>query len=289
MNDDFYEGLEEIMLRINPGVIPDSGKITAPGWYVGSINMQDKYYQSTYDWMPGRSGKLTLDIEDNDPPGLPVLSVTVIDGFANENGRDVAIMEFVREGNITDPLEVSYEISGKAENNLDYIEIPSQFTFEAGQSKGMIVIRPNEDKYIEGIENIVLTVTAAETFLTAVPIEVEILIIDNEFPLISIAAVDAVAMEDGEDNGDDRARLLVSRTGDYSEDLMVNYLVSGSASKGLDYEPLSGSVLIPAGDISAGIRVTAVEDSEAEGDEYVIVQFQTAPYTTVIPKMLPRF
>ena len=93
VNDDFYEGLEEIMLRIDPGVIPDSGKITPPGWYVGSINMQDKYYQSTYDWIPGRSGKLTLDIEDDDPPGLPQVSVTVIDGFANENGRDVAILE----------------------------------------------------------------------------------------------------------------------------------------------------------------------------------------------------
>mgnify|MGYP007026264500 CR=1 FL=1 len=118
--------------------------------------------------------KLTLDIEDDDPPGLPQLSVTVIDGFANENGRDVAIVEFAREGNTTDPLEVSYEISGKAENNLDYVEIPSRFTFEAGQSKGMIVIRPIEDQYIEGIENIVLTVTADDTFLTAVPIKVEI-------------------------------------------------------------------------------------------------------------------
>ena len=98
VNDDFYEGLEEIVLRINPGVIPGMGKLTPPGWYAGSINMQTNYYQSTYDWMPGRSGKLTLDIEDNDPPGLPLLSVTVIDGFANENGRDVAIVEFVRGG-----------------------------------------------------------------------------------------------------------------------------------------------------------------------------------------------
>ena len=96
VNDDFYEGLEEIMLRINPGVIPDSGKITPPGWYVGSINMQDKYYQSTYDWMPGRSGKLTLDIEDDDPPGLPQVSVTVIDGFANENGRDAVSYTHLR-------------------------------------------------------------------------------------------------------------------------------------------------------------------------------------------------
>jgi hypothetical protein len=135
VNDEFYEGVEQIMLRIDPGVMPDSGKTTPPGWYVGSINMQDKYYQSTYDWMPGRSGKLTLDIEDDDPPGLPQLSVTVIDGFANENGRDVAIVEFAREGNNTDPLEVSYVISGKGKT------ISTMLRFQANSHSKLARVR----------------------------------------------------------------------------------------------------------------------------------------------------
>ncbi|SVC01874.1 uncharacterized protein METZ01_LOCUS254728, partial [marine metagenome] len=267
--DDVFEGIEQIMLRVNPGIIPDMGKVPPPLWYAGSINMQTKYYQSTYDWMPGRFGKLMLDIEDNDPPALPLVTVALIDGFANENGRDVAIVELVRVGDISGALEIPYVISGSAENNLDYVEIPDHFTFEAGQARGLIVIRPNEDRYIEGIENLVLTVAPGDTFSMAAPVEAEILIIDNEFPVISIAAVDALAMEEEENAGDNRARLLVSRTGDHYGELTVNYLVSGSASKGLDYEPLSGSVVIRAGDISAVIRVTAEEDSEAEGDEYV--------------------
>ena len=78
--------------------------------------------------------------------------------------------------------------------------------------------------------------------------------------------------------------MLVYRSGDHSEDLTVNYLVSGSASKGLDYEPLSGSVVIPAGDISAGIRITANEDSEAEGDEYVVVHISDSTLYNSHPK-----
>ena len=146
------------------------------------------------------------------------------------------------------------------------------------------MIRPNEDRYIEGIENLVLTVAPGDTFSMAAPVEAEILIIDNEFPVLSIAAVDAVAMEEEENDGDKRARLLGSRTGDHSGDLTVNYLVSGSASKGLDYEPLSGSVVIPAGAISAGIRVTAEEDSEAEGDEYVVVHISDSTLYNSHPK-----
>ncbi|SVA59919.1 uncharacterized protein METZ01_LOCUS112773, partial [marine metagenome] len=200
-DDDVFEGIEQIMLRINPGIIPDMGKTAPPGWYASSINMQTNYYQSTYDWMPGRFGKLTLGIEDNDPPGLPEVTVTLIDGFANENGRDVAIVEMVRVGDSSESLEIPYVISGSAENNLDYIEIPDHFTFEAGQAKGLIVIRPNEDRYIEGIENLVLTVAPGDTFSMAASVEAEILIIDNEFPVISIAAVDAVAMEEEENDG----------------------------------------------------------------------------------------
>ena len=51
-------------------------------------------------------------------------------------------------------------------------------------------------------------------------------------------------MEEEDFDGDNLANLVVTRTGDYSEDLTVNYLVSGTAKK-TDYLPLSGSVLIP--------------------------------------------
>ena len=149
------------------------------------------------------------------------------------------------------------------------------------------MIRPNEDRYIEGIENLVLTVAPGDTFLMAAPVEVEILIIDNEFPVISIAAVDAVAMEEEENDGDNRARLLVSRTGDHSGDLTVNYLVSGSANKGLDYEPLSGSVVIRAGDISAGFVSLPRRTRRLKGMSTWWFISPTARFTIVILRILP--
>ena len=263
-DDENYEGLEQISLRIKPWIITGSGKTMPPDWYIDSINLQTNYYQSTWDWMPGQAGKITLDLEDNDAPTKPQVTFVVVDEFASENGEDVAILQVNRLGDTTQALDVPYEIEGKAENNLDFAELPGVFSFAAGQRSGTIVIRPNEDQYVEGIEEVALTMVESELYTFGAKSKAQVLIIDNELPIISIAAVDAVAMEEEDFEGDNLANLVVTRTGDYSSDLTVNYLVSGTAKK-TDYRPLSGSVLIPAGEITAEIVIQAVEDNDVEG------------------------
>ncbi len=82
-------------------------------------------------------------------------------------------------------------------------------------------------------------------------------------PRISIVATDDTGHEFG-----DSAEFTVSRFGTLTEsDLTVQYTVSGSATAGEDYETLSGSVVIPAGERSATILVTPILDSNGIADE----------------------
>ena len=157
-DDENYEGMEQISLRVKPWITAGSGKTMPPDWYIGAINLQTNYYQSTWDWMPGRAGKITLDLEDNDSPIKPEVTFVVLDEFASENGEDVAILQVNRLGDIAQPLDVPYDIEGKAENNLDFVELSGVFSFAAGQRSGMIIINPNEDHYVEGIEDVSLTI-----------------------------------------------------------------------------------------------------------------------------------
>src|SRR5262249_25091969 len=53
--------------------------------------------------------------------------------------------------------------------------------------------------------------------------------------------------------------------------LAVNYLVSGTATSGRDYDPLPGTVTIPAGAASATILLTPRNDLLTEGNETVVV------------------
>ncbi|MBD2182234.1 right-handed parallel beta-helix repeat-containing protein [Planktothrix sp. FACHB-1355] len=57
---------------------------------------------------------------------------------------------------------------------------------------------------------------------------------------------------------------------DTDEDLKVNYVISGIAINGTDYQTLSGSVIIPAGASSATIPVVAIDDTLVESNETVI-------------------
>ena len=63
--------------------------------------------------------------------------------------------------------------------------------------------------------------------------------------------------------------VLVTRTGDTSQPLTVSYKTKGSAVAGVDYKPLSGSVIIPVGAVKAKIKVKAIDGSPNTGTRKV--------------------
>ena len=86
---------------------------------------------------------------------------------------------------------------------------------------------------------------------------------------VSLATDDRFASE----QNTDPAAIIVSRmdmgTGDINQALTVNYTVGGTAEAGDDYQSLTGVVDIPAGQTSASIAVTPVDDGIPEFDERV--------------------
>ena len=77
--------------------------------------------------------------------------------------------------------------------------------------------------------------------------------INPEATAVSLTVSRPVAYQGGKKGG-----VLVSRAGDPSSDLTVNYTLGGSAKAGKDYAALPGSVTIPAGKASAKIKVAAL-------------------------------
>ncbi|HQL80318.1 MAG TPA: PA14 domain-containing protein [Verrucomicrobiota bacterium] len=63
----------------------------------------------------------------------------------------------------------------------------------------------------------------------------------------------------------------LTRDGDLSSPLTVNYALSGTATNGGDYTNLTGSVVIPASAATAQVYVQAVGDAESEPTETVIL------------------
>ncbi|MBC6481353.1 MAG: DUF11 domain-containing protein [Hormoscilla sp. GM7CHS1pb] len=83
--------------------------------------------------------------------------------------------------------------------------------------------------------------------------------------IVTIAATDDDAAEEGEDPG----TFTITRTGDTTDALTVEYNLAGSA-EAADYSPeLTGTATIAAGTQSVDITITPVDDDELESPETV--------------------
>ncbi len=97
--------------------------------------------------------------------------------------------------------------------------------------------------------------------------DVAVINLDNEQPTVGITATDNAASETGSNTG----TFTVSRTGGSPSPLQVFYTLSGTATNGLDYQNLAGSVTIAAGNSNAAITLIPLLDGFFEPNETVIL------------------
>ncbi len=93
----------------------------------------------------------------------------------------------------------------------------------------------------------------------------------------SVRANDADAIEEPTDNG----QVTISLSAVAPTDITVNYTVTGTATNGLDYTTLTGSVTILAGRTTAVVNVMPRDDALDEGDETVVFTLATGPGYTI--------
>src|ERR1041385_2163389 len=141
-----------------------------------------------------------------------------------------------------------------------------------GASTVDVTITPIDDAVLDPNETVILTLTTGTNYIVGVTNSATATIQDNEVGL-SIVATKADAAETGPTN----AIFTVSRTGSTAAAVTVNYTIGGTASNGVDYLALSGSVVIPALSSSATITVTPINDALAEPTETIILTLVPAP------------
>ncbi|MBL9187733.1 MAG: DUF1800 family protein [Opitutaceae bacterium] len=91
--------------------------------------------------------------------------------------------------------------------------------------------------------------------------------------VVSIAATRAAASENGTQTGE----FTITRAGDTFSALTVNYGVGGSATNAIDYPPLLGTVVIPAGAASVTIPLVPLADTVVEPTETVTLTLGPGP------------
>src|SRR4029434_11045488 len=86
-----------------------------------------------------------------------------------------------------------------------------------------------------------------------------------------------------ESNPENPGVFKVVRTGNLKTKLNVHYMIAGTAQNGIDYDELSGTVTIAAGESSAPILIKPVPDKALEGNETVTLMLEQRVFIVAPP------
>src|SRR5205814_612902 len=150
-------------------------------------------------------------------------------------GSNTGTFTVTRAGSAAAALTVNYTVSGTATAAADYSTLPGTVTIPAGAATATITVTPIDDAIAETDETVIATLAAGTGYSVGSPASATVTISDNETPVVSIVATDAIAAEPTTDKG----TFTVSRIGSTLSSLTVFYSVSGTATAGSDYTALS--------------------------------------------------
>jgi len=111
------------------------------------------------------------------PAADPRITVTATDASAHETG-DPGSFTFTRTGNLSHPITVGFEVSGRASPGSDYAAIGTSVQFPANQASVTLTITPLDDLIEEGSETV--TVHLVGDVEIGAPARATVLIADDE-------------------------------------------------------------------------------------------------------------
>ena len=207
----------------------------------------------------------TVTIVDNDHP--PVVSFTSSSQSSPEQADQVIGLQMSNPSawDVTVPFTVTGDAQG---SGVDYTITASPIVIPAGNTTASIVINVNDDLLDEYDETVVVTLGNPVNGTKGSPKVHTATIVDNDDPPVVSFAWASQSAEEAAGS----MTVLVQIDTPSSKDITVPYTVSGTAEQGVDYTITASPVNIPAGDTSALITITILDDGDpTEGDETVVV------------------
>ncbi|HVI49040.1 MAG TPA: Calx-beta domain-containing protein [Chitinophaga sp.] len=253
-DDQIVENTETVILTLTGG--------TSPGF--------------TYTASP-TNGTATVNITDDENSAANrILSVTN-NGNAAEPSANGGFKISLPVGILpSEDINVTYTISGTATGGTDYAALTGTVTIPAGQNSVTVPVTVINDQIIEGAETVILTVSGGNSSNFAYTASTT-----NGNATVNIADDDNTAANqvlavtktaDAAEPGTNGSFSISLPTGVTSaRDIQVTYTVAGTATPGTDYQPITGTIVIPAGQNSVAVPVNVIDNTVIEPDETVIL------------------
>jgi hypothetical protein len=235
---------------------PTSGfLVDVPGNYVAQLRVSDGLVWSPHDTVVITTGN-SVPVAEAGPDQNRTLGLVALNGGGSSDADG-------------DPLTFRWSFTGRPEASAAVLSSATALapTFIAdinGTYVSQLIVR---DDFVDSTPvTVVIEVNGAPSL-----------------PTVTVQTTDSAASETGADPG----TFTFSRTGSLSAAAEVFFSIGGTATNGVDYAPaLTGSITIPAGQTSANLTITPVDDGLDEPNETVVVTLTAgAAYTIGTPSL----
>ena len=201
--------------------------------------------------------------------GNALLAVAIGDSAAYEGNSGTSNMTFRVDLNAPtyQALSVQYEtLDGTAKAGTDYVYTAGVAYFNYGDTTTYITVPIIGNTRMDG--NRAFSVQLSNSFSASIDRGMATgTIVDDDFPAITVKAMQPTASAVGPVNGSVRFTRNAGTTGS----LKVAYTIGGTAKPGVDYAKLSGSATIRAGQTYADVLVKPIATSSKPGTKTVIL------------------
>jgi hypothetical protein len=263
------------------------GSYTLTGLGAGTYNVTAAKWGHRFPTNSVTVGPSASSINFTSNP-LPFVTLEAPDNIAAEGG-DTAKLIIRRTGPTVAPLDVRYYRGGTAGYSSDYTNSPAPvggspytITIPAGTNAVELTLHPiSSGGAAEPLETALFSLWAhTNTYAVGATGTAIIHLFDSTANTAVLRTLESAALETADSIG--VWELTVSTPP--PTNVIAHYQITGTASNGLDYVSLPGTVLLPAGATTARIRVVPVTDDLLEGSETVTVTLTSvAGYTLGSP------
>ncbi|MBZ3930569.1 hemagglutinin [Xanthomonas citri pv. thirumalacharii] len=204
-------------------------------------------------------------------------SIAVSPSAANEDSGTSFVYTVTLSQTNTSATTVNLTRSGTATSGTDYSGAATSVVVPANTSSASFAVTPIADTTVEADETVTFSVASGTGYSTGSPASATATIVNDDFPVASIAVSPASVTEDGATN------LLYTVTLDQPSPsaLSIGFGVSGTATSGTDYAAVSSPLVIAAGQTTGTITINPTADTTVEPDETVVISLNTGSGYTV--------
>ena len=214
---------------------------------------------ANYDIGPLKT--ITVDILDTNATKVPTLTLRVDDDDNPIDEGEAATFTVESNVELDAAVEVRYQVvGGTAVEDDDYEEQDERptFVFDADTTEVTFTIETTQDEDIEPDETLTVQLLPAddpdEQYLLGPSVVGTITIEDEDLPELAMTTREQTVPEGS------AVEIVIEADEAPNEDLSVDYQVDGSATMGVDYNTLTGSITLPRGRTRASIVVETIDD-----------------------------